>query len=154
MQEKTALVVTSIASPNAALTELAKGCAEHNLDFIVIGDESSPPEFKLNGCRFYSLAEQRQLDSRFAVECPTRSYARKNIGYLLAARAGAAVIIETDDDNFPRPDFWQERNRHQSVKTLADAGWVNIYRYFTDQNIWPRGFPLDQIQAGVPGYED
>ena len=80
-------------------------------------------------------------------------YARKNIGYLLALREQANVIIETDDDNFPTEKFWSERRRDQTVNVVTDAGWVNVYRYFTDENIWPRGLPLDRIRSEIPPYE-
>lgn len=153
MKDRTALIVTSIAQPNAVLQSLARGCLENGLDFFVIGDEASPIRFELEGCRFYGLSEQRALSFRFAEKCPTRHYARKNIGYLLAMREGADVIVETDDDNIPTEVFWKERERHQSVKVVKDAGWVNVYRYFTDTNIWPRGFPLDKIHAEIPQYE-
>ncbi|MDT4968803.1 MAG: hypothetical protein QOJ64_3540 [Acidobacteriota bacterium] len=153
MTDKTALVVTSIASPNAALTSLAKGCHEHGIDFIVIGDVPSPPNFNLDHCRFLSLADQQAMDLRFARLCPTRHYARKNIGYLLALREQANVIIETDDDNFPTEKFWKERTREQTVSAVSEAGWVNVYRYFTNENIWPRGLPLDQIRRDIPPYE-
>src|SRR5215216_1873546 len=153
MKDKTALIVTSIAPPNAVLRKLAQGCLEQGVDFIVIGDEASPSEFKLEGCRFYGLSEQRELGLTFARKCPTRHYARKNIGYLLAIGAGASVIIETDDDNIPNPEFWNERTRHQSAKTVSNAGWVNVYRYFTDANIWPRGLPLDRIMANITAFE-
>ena len=153
MQEKTALIVTSIAAPNAVLQSLARGCREHNFDFFVIGDEASPTNFELEGCRFYDLAEQRALGLSFARECPTRHYARKNIGYLVAAREGASVIIETDDDNIPNAEFWNERSRRQFVPAISNAGWVNVYRYFTDANIWPRGLPLDQIQTATLQFE-
>ena len=153
MKDKTALVVTSIAPPNAVLQSLAEGCRKHNLDFFVIGDEASPPDFELEGCCFYGLPEQRALGLRFAEICPTRHYARKNIGYLLACASGASVIIETDDDNIPDEGFWGERSRRQWVRTISDAGWVNVYRYFTDANIWPRGLPLDHIQTPIPGFE-
>ncbi len=153
MREKTALIVTSIAAPNAVLEALARGCMERGIQFIVIGDEKSPADFSLDGCRFYSLAEQRELQFEFARKCPTRHYARKNIGYLVALREGASVIIETDDDNFPEKEFWDERSRHQSVATTVDAGWVNVYRYFTDANIWPRGLPLEHINTPIPSFE-
>ena len=153
MKDKTALVVTSIAPPNPVLRVLAQGCLERGIDFIVIGDLASPPEFKLEGCRFYGVEGQRQLGLSFVNKCPTRHYARKNIGYLLAARAGANVIIETDDDNFPNPEFWQERSRRQLVGSVSGAGWVNVYRYFTEALIWPRGLPLDKIRADVPAFE-
>lgn len=153
MKDKTALIVTSIAPPNAVLQSLAQGSLEQDVEFIVIGDEPSPPDFKLEGCRFYGLAEQRELGLRFALKCPTRHYARKNIGYLEAIRNGAAVIIETDDDNIPIEGFWAERSRRQTVNTVSNAGWVNVYRYFTDANIWPRGLPLDRIMSPIPSFE-
>ena len=28
--------------------------------------------------------------------------------------------------------------------------WVNVYRYFSSENIWPRGFPLDLVSVPVP----
>lgn len=153
MSDKTALIVTSIAAPNAVLKALADGCREHDFRFIVIGDERSPADFQLDNCRFYSLTQQRELEFEFARKCPTRHYARKNIGYLVALKDGAEVLIETDDDNFPEEDFWAERQRRQSVKTATEAGWLNVYRYFTDANIWPRGLPLEQIQAAIPSFE-
>jgi hypothetical protein len=153
MKDKTALVVTSIAPPNAVLQSLARGCRANDLDFLVIGDEASPKDFELEGCRFYSLAEQRALSFRFAQICPTRHYARKNIGYLIASAEGASVIIETDDDNIPEEEFWNDRSRSQSVPLLSNTGWVNVYRYFTDANIWPRGLPLDRIRTATPAFE-
>ena len=153
MKEKISVVVTSIARPNKVLRDLAQGCSEREYHFTVIGDEASPAKFHIDGCDFYSLKRQRQTNLKFARDCPTRHYARKNIGYLLAIRNGASTIIETDDDNIPYQAFWAPRQRIQSVPVLGNGGWVNIYRYFTDQNIWPRGFPLEQVQKQVPTYE-
>jgi hypothetical protein len=154
MDQKTSLVVTSIASPNAALRALADGCRGHGIDFIVIGDEASPSAFHLEGCRFYGLEEQTKIDLSFARKCPSRSYARKNIGYLLAMRNGATTLIETDDDNFPRAEFWQARQRRQRTRAISKGGWINIYRYFTDANIWPRGLPLDQTSSTNAPYDE
>jgi hypothetical protein len=153
MKDKTFVVVTSIAGPNKILQELARGCVEKGYHLIVIGDESSPGEFHIEGCDFYSLERQRQTGLKFAELCPTRHYARKNIGYLLAIRNGASIIIETDDDNIPYPSFWGERERVQAAAVIKDGGWVNVYRYFTGQNIWPRGFPLERTQEPVTPYE-
>jgi hypothetical protein len=33
------------------------------------------------------------------------------------------------------------------------GGWVNVYRYFTEEKIWPRGFALERAGDGVPAYE-
>lgn len=153
-ETKTAIVVTSIASPNAALRELARGCRERGHTFIVIGDEASPTDFSLDGCDFFGLQQQSELGLRVATLCPTRHYARKNIGYLLAMRGGATLIIETDDDNTPYETFWDQRRRRQTVSTATEAGWLNVYRYFTDVKIWPRGFPLSRINASQTAFDE
>jgi STELLO glycosyltransferases len=151
--DKIAIVVTSIGAPNAMMQSLADGCREKNYQFIVIGDEASPPDFQLEDCDFYALKAQRELGLKFADACPTRHYARKNVGYLIAMRAGATVLIDTDDDNTPYETFWNQRSRIQKVPTLANHSWVNIYRYFTDERIWPRGLPLDSVATTVPDFE-
>ena len=150
MNEKLSLVVTSIASPNPVLRALAEGARGRGHQFIVIGDVPSPQDFHLEGCDFYNLEAQYETGFRTARLCPTRHYARKNLGYLLAMRAGARVIFETDDDNIPREEFWGERVRRKSVPVVKGDGWVNVYRYFTDANIWPRGLPLDEVRRPVP----
>lgn len=153
MNPKTALVVTSIAAPNDVLRSLAQGALAHDIHFWMIGDVPSPRDFQLEGCDFFSLDRQAETGLRTAELTPKRHYARKNIGYLLAARDGADLIIETDDDNFPRDGFWAERTRSLSVPVLSDAKWVNVYRYFTDALIWPRGLPLDEVQTPPPDFD-
>jgi hypothetical protein len=148
----TCLVITSIAEPTPGLQAIAAAAQRSDFDFIVIGDEASPASFDLNGCDFYSLERQRQLQFDFARTCPVRHYARKNIGYLLAMQRGAPMILETDDDTVAYDRFWQPRERSQTVKRVADRGWVNVYRYFSRANIWPRGFPLDEAGSPVPAY--
>jgi len=151
--EKTAVVITSIARPNIILKDLAKECRNRDYHFIVIGDEDSPPDFHIDGCDFYSLERQNETGFKYASSCPTKHYARKNIGYLLAIQNGASVIIETDDDNFPLDTFWKPRVRRLKVPVLEIHGWINVYNYFTDENIWPRGFPLEELQKKTPRFD-
>ncbi|SRR5216683_1996801 len=153
MNSNLAVVVTSIAAPNQTLKALAHGCQVRGHDFIVIGDVASPTNFHLDGCSFYDLEDQRATGFKLAEVTPTRHYARKTLGYLIAARNGAEIIVETDDDNIPREEFWGARERDQSLATLTDSGWVNVYRYFSETNIWPRGFPLGQLQNQQPAFE-
>ena len=122
-------------------------------EFFVIGDEASPAQFHLEGCRFFSLPQQLGLGFKLAQLSPTRHYARKNIGYLLAMQSGANIILDLDDDCTPNSNFWLHRNRHQTARTSSEAGWVNVYRYFSETQIWPRGFPLDQINDAVRPFE-
>lgn len=150
---KMALVVTSISPPNNVLRACTNGCLKHGIDFIVVGDVKSPPDFDLPGCNFWSIEKQRELPFNLASVLPERHYARKNLGYLLAMERGADVIIETDDDNYPRDTFWDNRSPQQKARLIEDAGWVNFYRYFTDSHIWPRGFPLEYILKPVPSLD-
>jgi len=153
MKDKIAVVVTSIAAPNEALRTLAQGCKERDYLFIVIGDVASPADFSLDGCVFYNLDEQSRTGLKLAQNCPTRHYARKNIGYLLAIRNGATIIIETDDDNIPYQRFWSPRQRLQDVPVAENAGWVNTYKFFTDAAIWPRGFALEHLQSDTADFD-
>jgi hypothetical protein len=148
-----AVVVTSINAPNSVMRALAKDAGAAGFDFIVIGDTKSPDSFEIDGCLFLGIADQLSSGLEYAQAAPTANYARKNVGYLTAMSRGAQIIAETDDDNFPRPSFFEARHRYLRVPTVAGSSWVNTYRYFSDSNIWPRGLPLDQIHRPVPPWE-
>lgn len=147
---RTALVITSISGPNAVLRSFADGCLKHGVDLILIGDRPSPPDFHLEGCDFWGLQRQRTMPFALAPLLPERHYGRKNLGYLLAIQSGAEVILESDDDNFPRVSFWGQRERKQATSSMTGTGWVNLYRYFSDRPIWPRGYPLEHLQDPLP----
>jgi len=147
----TFLIITSIANQDhPCLKKIAAESSNRNIPFIVVGDKKSPPEFILDGCDFYSVERQSSLEFELTKVLPFNHYARKNIGYLLAMSKGAEIIIETDDDNLPMIDFWNQRTMNVNAQSLKDKGWVNIYKYFTELNIWPRGFVLDKIQNILP----
>jgi len=146
----TALVVTSIHPPSIAMRQLAAGCVKQGWDFVVAGDGKSPADFALEGCRFLSLDEQRKSGFQLGKICPERSYTRKNIGYLSAIQSGATVIVETDDDNLPREDFWKPREPEMHCRVVTADGWVNAYRYFSRDFIYPRGLPLTHAREEAP----
>lgn len=147
MSVKKTLIITSIADDkHPILTQFAKECKERNVDYIVIGDTKSPSEFKMDGCDYWSVDRQLTLPFELAKITPTRHYSRKNLGYLLAIKNGAEELVETDDDNIPRAEFWTEKSREVKSYAFENAGWVNVYHYFTKNMIWPRGFPLEELQ--------
>lgn len=146
--DSAALVITSIAPPHAVLQLYAAECFARGIEFILIGDAASPADFSLTGCRFYSLDEQLSLPFKLARLLPVRHYARKNLGYLLARNYN--LLLETDDDNLPRPQFWQPRTVQQTGTYLSGTGWTNIFRWFTDDPLWPRGFPLARLHDAAP----
>lgn len=150
MTIKSSVVLTSIAAPNQVMRQIAADCQAADISFIVIGDTKSPSDFSLDGCRFMGVNEQLTLPFKTPALCPTRHYARKNIGYLLAIQDGAELILETDDDNLPSADFYKPLPIEAEIASVEAEGWVNVYRYFDDRLIWPRGLPLDAIHDALP----
>ena len=149
--KNTALIITSIAKQNhPVLKQYALNTKKNDIEFIVIGDIKSPKNFKLKNCNFYSIKSQNKLDFKLAKFLPLNHYARKNLGYLIAIKSGTEIIIETDDDNIPAINFWKKREKIKSAFVLKKKGWVNVYKYFTNQHTWPRGFVLEKILNNLP----
>jgi len=147
----TALVITSIASDtHAVLQRYAVESKAQGVSYIVIGDTKSPKTFDLKDCDFYSVSRQQNLPFTLTQKLPYKHYARKNLGYLIAIQGGAKIIIETDDDNIPLADFWASRTRTQTAHVLTNTGWTNVYTYFAEATIWPRGFALEELHASLP----
>src|SRR4030042_6377033 len=125
----TFLIITTIAKQDhPVIQQYVRESAEHNVPLIIIGDEKSPKEFKIEGCDYYSIERQQNLNFELAGLLPFNSYARKNLGYLVANSRGACKIIETDDDNLPLKTFWNDRTLQTEGHLLINKDWVNIYR--------------------------
>ena len=144
---KTACVITSIFPPTPAVASFAAAAAFDSV--LVVGDRKSPPTYELDGVRFLPLAEQERLAWRIVACLPRDHYARKMVGYLEAAAAGADILFDTDDDNRliagRRGDIWRTACRLEIGPPATTPRFVNVYRHFTAQIIWPRGLPLDCV---------
>lgn len=154
MDTQTSIIITSISGPNRVMRSINDAARLQDWTFVIVGDAKSPADFELPGATFLSLQAQLDGPGRFAKLCPRNHYARKNVGYLHAIRSGCKLIIETDDDNIPREGFYADRHRHVDVPVVEQADWVNVYHYFTDATIWPRGLPLDAVQDSPPAWQD
>ena len=53
-------------------------------------------------------------------------------------------ITQSDDDNIPN-EHWGVPRFQGIFKNLEHDGFINIYKYFTDKTVWPRGLPLNKI---------
>ena len=137
-------VLTTIQPPTQSVQTLLRHLQSVQADLIVIGDQKGPVDYPLPGVQFYSLKDQLTSDFRLAPALPTGHYVRKNLGYLIAIQQHPACIYETDDDNAPN-DSWRPRSLRTQVRKIQARPWANVYRMFSDANIWPRGFPLDLI---------
>ena len=138
-------VITTIQAPTPAVEKLAAAMPSSTSSrVLIVGDAKGPLDYPLLGAELITLKEQLELPWELARNLPTGHYSRKNLGYLLAMERGATSIYETDDDNAPLP-CWQPRQREVEALVVEERGWVNAYRAFTSERIWPRGLPLDEV---------
>lgn len=135
-------IITTIFQPTPCVRELVARSGDSPT--LVIGDRKGPDSFELAGTEFFPLERQLEMPFQLARTLPTGHYARKNLGYLEAIRRGAACIYETDDDNAPNA-HWAGREEMTEALVAGNSDWVNVYRHFSGENIWPRGFLLDRI---------
>ena len=150
MRQNFPLIITSIAKPeNKILQQIAAQAKKNHIEVILIGDRKSPKNFYLDGINFYSIEQQKILDFKLAKTLPENHYSRKNIGYLIAISKGYDVIVETDDDNIPYQHFWLQRSLKIKTEIIKNQGWINVYKYFTDKNVWPRGLPLEFVKQPI-----
>jgi len=140
------IVMTSINRPTPAVAEFAAIARAAGGGLVVVGDTKSPADWRHDGAVFLSIDEQKRLYGALADAIPTRSYARKNLGYLYAMSQGARDIVDTDDDNRPMPAFPSAFSETTTGAQVGGADWVNVYRYFSPANVWPRGLPLDRVR--------
>lgn len=148
------VVVTTIQPPTQAMHMLANGLSKTGGTLWVVGDRKGPAAFDLPNTNFFHIDSQKSLEFSLANILPEKHYTRKNLGYLAAIRAGADCIVETDDDNLPRPDFFASRSRTVTARIVNNSpGWCNAYKAFTNAHIWPRGLPLESIHSSEPIFD-
>lgn len=147
------IVITTINYPTRAVRDIARDASKLGANVFLIGDQKSPPDFSQPGTTYLDLEAQKQSGFEYAALAPARHYARKNVGYLVAIKAGVTVLVETDDDNIPRDGFWARREARQPARLVPGDDWVNVYSYFASRQIWPRGLPLDRVTVQPPSLE-
>lgn len=141
-----AIVITTIFEPSEGVKRFA-ALRHHRL--VIVGDRKTPPAWRCDGARFLALEEQQALAPELDRRMPLDHYCRKMFGYLYAMREGAQLIVDTDDDNIPKAGFGFPPLEGAFAALPGGLGFVNVYRYFTPQKIWPRGLPLRCISGDV-----
>ena len=136
------IVITTINSPTEAILKYIELSKKFGFRVLIVGDEITPTSYADLDCEFLSIDKQRQIEEEWGQKYPSRHYARKNFGYYYAASKGADFVFDTDDDNLPYNDFTEFLLKDFRVGTPEKDGFVNVYRFFVDAQVWPRGFPL------------
>lgn len=123
--------------------------------FVVVADQNGPQDYDVEGVIYLTVERQKALHFHIMDYLPWRHFGRKNVGFLFAIAHGAKVIYDTDDDN---------RLKEPRIPILGDElaanvswpegdpggpGLMNPYPSFQPScgHMWPRGFPLDYVQA-------
>ena len=145
MHESLTVVITTIQEPTECVRQLAAALRRVDGRMIIVGDKKGPARFDLEGAELITLEQQLRLPSALSPLLPTGHYARKNLGYLRAVGRGAPCIYETDDDTAPN-DAWRPRALGVEAQRVEARPWLNVYRLFCDELIWPRGFPLSLVR--------
>jgi len=144
------IIITSINQPTNSVKSFS---SLENYSVVVVGDKKTPENWLCDNAEFLCVRKQQELNFQITDHLPYNHYSRKNIGYLYAIKYHGEIIIDTDDDNIPKSN-WDFPDRIGKYKlTKPDSGFVNVYKYFTDANIWPRGFPLNLIKRNYD-FED
>jgi hypothetical protein len=140
------IVITTIQRPTRCLAAMVERARDHGHTTLVVGDRKTPDCDWPQGAEFMGIAAQRTSHFALAAHLPENHYARKNLGYLAAMARHADFIFDTDDDNEPLPG-WRPRGQSTQARECKHAGWVNTYRWFTPDHIWPRGLPLQEAHV-------
>ena len=150
--------MTTINGPTSKLVKSLNESNNLSENIIVVGDTKTPNEWEKTGFTFLDLQTQNKEFGEFSESLRINHYARKNIGYLKAAKMNLDWIFETDDDNFlfSSPEKVINQSAFEYIETHSE-GWINFYNLFkteknSEQIIWPRGYPLEEIHVKTNHY--
>jgi len=142
-ESKKYIVITSINELNRVMQKYA---SLSDWKLILVGDRKGPEQINDDRIIFLDMDKQAKLGFEYHKHCPENHYSRKNIGYLHAMSLGADIIAESDDDNMPKEDWGEDVGfTFEDLSVFQGPRFFNVYREFSDQKIWPRGFPLEHI---------
>lgn len=150
------IVITSINPPSEAILKFREW---PDWQVVVAGDRKTPIGWACDGVIFLGIEEQYKLFGALAGVIPENTYARKMLGYVYAIQHGAAVILDSDDDNIAYDDaqksvdkFVIDPSRALGERRSSASGWLNVYLLFGVRKCWPRGFPIEEIKnASING---
>jgi len=140
------IIITTINKPTKAIIDYSNIVKRMGWKLLIVGDEKTPDEYEQFDCEFLSLKKQHQNWGEFSRLIPVNHYCRKNIGYLYAFLHGAEWVFDTDDDNIPLQNFAESLIAKRTAQIVEYDGFINVYKYFSEQSVWPRGIPLENIK--------
>lgn len=146
------IVMTSFKKPNCSFIDLITSLNSSKI-VIISNKIKYNKEWKIinstnKNLIYLSIQDQINLGYQITKFLKYNSYSRKNIGYLYAIQHGAKEIYEIDEDiliyDINNLNF-DLKNRKICYGIRNDSKMINPFDYFNENNIWPRGFRLNDI---------
>ncbi|MEM1138016.1 MAG: STELLO glycosyltransferase family protein [Bacteroidota bacterium] len=142
--KNTYIIITTINPPTKAVKTFA---SYDNYQLVVVGDKKTTLDWSCPPSIFLPTETHDKLGFQLGKYLPFNHYGRKMIGYLRAIQQGAQCIIDTDDDNIPKDKHYAFPAFKGYFDTFSNTiGYANVYSYYTDKPLWPRGFPLPLLR--------
>lgn len=147
---KHAVIIYTSQSPSKSILHIINWCSKtktkNNIyvwDVIIVADKNTPlDDFKTLNCILLDNNTQEKLYPKLYKLLPENHYSRKNIGYIYAIKNKYTTIAELNDDIYIN-DNWNTY-MYDYLHVVWGNQWINIYKYFTDKLIWPRGLPISK----------
>ncbi|KAL6737604.1 hypothetical protein Aduo_011231 [Ancylostoma duodenale] len=150
-----------ISSRNYSYEDLKHWALISGWEVLVVEDTKAPKGSPWSGVHFLDVDEQERLGYRIVKNLPQTSNSRKNIAYLYAIEHGAEWIYDTDSSIMPyglgleQFDYTYEvsgiRFGCNRTEKCSSSTLFNPYRFFGNDHMWPRGFPLEYLQGHTNG---
>lgn len=118
--------------------------------FIWVEDEKSVSQLiDDESLVIFSLDAQNQRYFDLSNKLPRNHYSRKNLGYVKARDLGARFVLDTDDDNYPKDGYEKFPPFQGEFMRKLGSGRYNVYKHFSDCNVWPRGLGYQFAEPAV-----
>jgi len=143
------IAVTTINHPSKALIKFSK---LKNFSLFVAGDRKTPVNWSLKNCIYFSIDDQHKKYPKLSKLVQENTYCRKMFSYLEIIKIfNPEFLYESDDDNIPNSFFPNFLLKAEVIPTITTDAKIlnnslNIYSLFTKEKIWPRGYPLKNIE--------
>ncbi len=142
------MVTTINGFEHPGIEHLIRSASPQGYELILIGDTKTPvyPHDIYQDVSFFSIQTQESLNLRSVRVFPKGHYARKNLGYLMAARKGYEWIGESDDDNLCFETFWSSPSFPLTSVEPMTGRFLNTFAVMKIESLWPRGLPITSVR--------
>jgi hypothetical protein len=142
---KQVVVTTTINPPTEAIRRFD---AMEDWTLVVIGDQRTPKDYRLQRGTYYGPEEQEKYDRALSDAIGWNCIQRRNFGLLIAHDMGADVVAVIDDDNIPTEEWGKDLMVGRDVAVTyyqTDLPAFDPIGATNHSTLWHRGYPLQLL---------